>query len=145
MKTINIVNGPQQASAVILGCMRMPALSVKDAAEMIRTAAEEGVNFFDHATCYGDGEAETRFGDAFPLSGLKREDIYIQSKCGLHPERGEFDGSKEDIVASAEASLPDISRSGMLSPASHFTMVWRATPTASARASWVRPFCFRSF
>ena len=105
MKTINVVNGPRNASAVILGCMRMPALSVEKAAEMIRAAAEEGVNFFDHATCYGDGEAETRFGDAFPLTGLKREDVYIQSKCGLHFDRKEFDWSKKDILESAEASL----------------------------------------
>ena len=105
MKMINVVSGPQNASAVILGCMRMPALSVEKAAEMIRAAAEEGVNFFDHATCYGDGEAETRFGDAFPLSGLKREDVYIQSKCGLHFDRKEFDWSKKDILESAEASL----------------------------------------
>ena len=106
MKMINIVNGPQDASAIILGCMRMPALSVEDAAAMIRTAAGEGVNFFDHATCYGEnGEAETRFGDAFPLSGLRREDVIIQSKCGLHFDRKEFDWSRDDILASAEDSL----------------------------------------
>ena len=105
MKLINVVNGPQNASAVILGCMRMPALSVEKAADMIRTASEEGINFFDHATCYGDGEAETRFGDAFPLTGLKREDVIIQSKCGLHFDRKEFDWSRDDILSSAEASL----------------------------------------
>ena len=105
MKMINVTNGPQNASSVILGCMRMPALSVEKAADMIRTASEEGINFFDHATCYGDGEAETRFGDAFPLSGLKREEVIIQSKCGLHFDRQEFDWSREDILSSADASL----------------------------------------
>ena len=106
MKMINIVNGPQNASAIILGCMRMPAMSVEDAAAMIRTAAEEGVNFFDHATCYGEnGAAETRFGDAFPLTGLRREDVYIQSKCGLHFDRKEFDWSRDDILACANDSL----------------------------------------
>ena len=105
MRTINIANGPQNASSVILGCMRMPALSVKDAAGMIRAAWSEGVNFFDHATCYGDGEAETRFGDAFPETGLRREDVILQRKCGLHFDRKEFDWSKEDILASAEGSL----------------------------------------
>lgn len=105
MQQINVVNGPQNASRIILGCMRMPALSVYESADMIRAAAEEGINFFDHATCYGDGEAETRFGDAFPLSGLKRENVFIQSKCGLHFDRKEFDWSKEDILASAEGSL----------------------------------------
>ena len=105
MKMINVVNGPQNASAIILGCMRMPALSVEQAAAMIRTAAEEGVNFFDHATCYGGGEAETRFGDAFPLTGLKREDVYIQSKCGLYFDRKEFSWSKADILDSADEIL----------------------------------------
>ena len=105
MKMINVANGPQNVSSIILGCMRMPALLVQQAAEIIRTASEEGINFFDHATCYGDGEAETRFGDAFPLTGLKREEVYLQSKCGLHFDRKEFDWSREDIMASAEASL----------------------------------------
>ena len=105
MKMINVVNGPQNASAIILGCMRMPALSVEQAAAMIRTAAEEGVNFFDHATCYGGGEAETRFGDAFPLTGLKRENVYIQSKCGLYFDRKEFSWSKADILDSADGIL----------------------------------------
>lgn len=105
MKTINVVQGPQNASAIILGCMRMPALSVDGAAAMIRAAAQEGINFFDHATCYGDGEAETRFGDAFPQTGLRREDVFIQSKCGLHFDRKEFDWSKEDILSSVDGSL----------------------------------------
>ena len=105
MRTIDIVNGPKNASAVILGCMRMPNLSVEDAAKMIGTAAEEGVNFFDHATCYGSGEAETRFGDAFGLTGLRREDVILQSKCGLHFDRQEFDWSKEDILDSVDGSL----------------------------------------
>ena len=105
MKMINIANGPQDTSAIILGCMRMPALSVADAAGIIRTAAENGINFYDHATCYGNGEAETRFGDAFPQTGLKREDVILQSKCGLHFDRKEFDWSRDDILQSAEDSL----------------------------------------
>ena len=102
MKTINVVNGPANASAI----MRMPALSVDQAEKMIQTAVELGVNFFDNATCYGeDGEAEKRFGDAFKQSGLKREDVIIQSKCGLRFERNEFDWSKENILTSVDESL----------------------------------------
>ena len=33
MKTINVVNGPQNVSSVILGCMRMPAASREDAGD----------------------------------------------------------------------------------------------------------------
>ena len=105
MTHISVLNGPQEVSRIIMGCMRMPALSVEDAAAMIRTAWEEGINFFDHATCYGDGEAETRFGDAFPLTGLKRESVFLQSKCGLHFDRQEFDWSRDDILESVDGSL----------------------------------------
>lgn len=105
MKYLNIVNGPQKVSAVIQGCMRMPSLSKEAAAEVIKTAYECGVNFFDHATCYGAGEAEIRFAEAFPLTGLKREDIYIQSKCGLCFDRNEFDWTKENIISSVDGIL----------------------------------------
>ena len=106
MKMINIVNGPQNVSAVIQGCMRMPALTKEAAAKVIRTAYDCGVNFYDHATCYGEnGAAETRFAEAFPLTGIKREDIFIQSKCGLCFERSEFDWTKENILASVDDSL----------------------------------------
>ena len=106
MKYINIANGPQQVSAIIQGCMRMPALSKGDAAKVIRTAFDCGINFFDHATCYGEnGAAETRFSEAFPLTGLKREDIVIQSKCGLCFDRNEFDWTKENILSSVDDSL----------------------------------------
>ena len=106
MKTINIANGSQNVSAIIQGCMRMPALSREDAAKVIRTAYDCGINFFDHATCYGhEGEAEKRFAEAFPLTGLKRDEIIIQSKCGICPERQEFDWTKEHILQSVDDSL----------------------------------------
>ena len=105
MKMLNIVNGPQNVSAIIQGCMRMPALSKEDAAKAIRTAYDCGINFFDHATCYGNGEAEERFAQALPLTGIKREDIIIQSKCGLCFDRNEFDWTKENILSSVDDSL----------------------------------------
>ncbi len=105
MKRINVTEGPQNVPAIILGCMRMPALSVKDAAGVIRNAVDLGVNFFDNATCYDKGHAEERFGEAFAQTGIHREDVIIQSKCGICPERGEFDWSKENILSSAEDSL----------------------------------------
>ena len=106
MKYCNPANGPQNASRIILGCMRMPALSTDEAAAVIRTAYEQGINFFDHATCYGkDGEAERRFGDAFTKTGIKREDVYVQSKCGILAEKGEFNWSKQTILDSVDDSL----------------------------------------
>lgn len=105
MKTIHVVNGPQSVPVIILGCMRMPRLSVQDAAAMIQASFDLGVNFFDHATCYGNGEAETRFGDAFKLTGIKREEVIIQSKVGLCFDRNEFDWTKENILESVGDSL----------------------------------------
>lgn len=106
MKTLNVKHGPQNVSNIILGCMRMPALDVEAAAKMITTAVENGINFFDHATCYGDdGEAEHRFGDAFKLTGIKREDIILQSKVGLQFERNEFDWTKENILSNVDRIL----------------------------------------
>ena len=104
MKYINIVNGPDNASSVILGCMRMPALTVDGAARMLCTANELGINFYDNATCYGEnGEAETRFGDAFSQTGIRREDVFIQSKCGILND--EFNWTKENIIAGVDDSL----------------------------------------
>lgn len=106
MKTINIADGPQKASAIIQGCMRMPALTKEEAAKVIRAAYDCGINFYDHATCYGhEGEAEVRFAEAFPLTGIRRGDVYIQSKCGICPERQEFDWTKENILSSVDDSL----------------------------------------
>ena len=106
MKQINIVNGPQNASVIIQGCMRIPSLSAQDAAGVIRTGYDCGINFFDHATCYGqDGAAESKFAEAFPLTGIKREDIYIQSKCGICADRNEFDWTKDNILSSVDDSL----------------------------------------
>ena len=105
MKMIDIVNGPQNVSAIIQGCMRMPALNKEEAAEVIRTAYDCGINFFDHATCYGAGDAEIRFSEAFPLTGLKREDIFSQSKCGLEFDRNEFDWSRDNILNAVDGIL----------------------------------------
>ncbi len=106
MKTINVANGPENVSVLVQGCMRMTVLSAEDAAKVIRTAYDNGINFYDHATCYGEnGEAETRFGEAFPLTGLKREDVFIQSKCGLCLDRNEFDWTKDNILSSVDDIL----------------------------------------
>ncbi|MDY3124339.1 MAG: aldo/keto reductase [[Actinobacillus] rossii] len=105
MRTMSIKQGPQNVPAIILGCMRMPDLSVDAAANMINTAVENGINFFDHACCYTNGEAERRFGAAFSLTGLKRQDIFLQSKVGLQFDRNEFDWTKENILSNVDGIL----------------------------------------
>ena len=41
MKNINVVNGPANASEIILGCMKMPALSVDQAEKKLVDFQEE--------------------------------------------------------------------------------------------------------
>lgn len=91
MKTINRF---QNASTIVQSCMRMVPLSVDDAAKVIRNAYDMGVTFFDHATCYTNGECEQRFGDAFPKTDKaehKTNDSTIPFRCrqrrhyGLQP------------------------------------------------------------
>ena len=105
MQTIDIVGGPGSVPRIVLGCMRMPALSKEKAAEMIRTAYELGIRFFDHATCYGAGEAETRFAEALPLTGLRREELILQSKTGIRPDKQIFDWRKQYILESVDGIL----------------------------------------
>lgn len=105
MQRMNMANGLHNVSRLILGCMRMPALSVKEAAKMIQTAYDLGINFVDHATCYGNGEAETRFGEAMAETSVKREDLVIQSKCGLRFDKQIFDWRKSGIIESVDGIL----------------------------------------
>ncbi len=105
MQRMNMANGLHNVSRLILGCMRMPALSVKEAAKMIQTAYDLGINFVDHATCYGNGEAETRFGEAMAETSVKREDLIIQSKCGLRFDKQIFDWRKSGIIESVDGIL----------------------------------------
>ncbi|MCE2142154.1 aldo/keto reductase family oxidoreductase, partial [Streptococcus thermophilus] len=59
---------------------------------------------FDHADIYGGGACESIFADALNKSSVKREDIILQSKCGIVPGKM-FDFSKEHILESVEGSL----------------------------------------
>ena len=88
---------------VSLGCMRMKALSVSDVENIVGVAMEQGITYFDHADIYGDGKSEEVFGMAAKNIGLKREDIILQTKCGIR--KGFFDFSKEHIISSVEKSL----------------------------------------
>lgn len=90
--------------AVAVGCMRLSELSVREMNHFIHTAMESGSNFFDHADIYGDGKSEEVFGTAFSGdTSLKREDVILQSKCGIR--KGFYDLSKDYIIASVDGIL----------------------------------------
>src|SRR5437868_796862 len=72
-----------RASCIALGCMSLcgnqtyPDIPVEQAVATVDAALEAGINFFDNAPMYGDGEAERRLGLA--LRG-KRERAVIATK-----------------------------------------------------------------
>ena len=101
MKFVKI--GDKMASAVSLGCMRMASLDEKGVDAIMNKALERGINFFDHADIYGAGNSEKLFGDYLKRSHVKRESIFIQTKCAIHD--GQYDFSKEHILRSVEGSL----------------------------------------
>ena len=105
MKTMNIKNGPQNVSRVIQGLMRMRNMSVEERVRVLKTDEELGINFYDNATCYGNGLAENAFGEAFAQAGIPREDVIIQTKCGIRFDRRGFDWRKDFILESVDESL----------------------------------------
>ncbi|MEZ3508009.1 MAG: aldo/keto reductase [Lachnospiraceae bacterium] len=91
------------ASAIIMGCMRIGEKSPQDVNTLIAKSLELGINTFDHADLYGGGASEEVFAKAMALGQVKREEIVLQSKCGICP--GYYDLSKEHIMTSAEQIL----------------------------------------
>ena len=115
MKQVKLGATSQEVSAVALGIMRMVRLDTDQAANILNTVHEEGVNFIDGADIYGNGESEKIFGQALKKSGLKRDDFFIQSKGGivLDPKRsrGElvfgqrYDFSKQHLIEAVDGIL----------------------------------------
>ena len=103
MKMLKINDSLPEVSAIGLGCMRLAGLEDEKAVgSLIDVCMEEGINFFDHADIYADGEAEAVFGKA--LAGRDREKMVIQTKCAIR--RGCcYDFSGDHILSSVDASL----------------------------------------
>lgn len=104
MNYIKVVNSDLNASAIISGCMRFGEFSTDQMVSLLHTALDNGINFFDHADIYAGGKSEEVFGKALKADkSLKREDMIIQSKCGIR--NGFFDFSKEHILSSVDGIL----------------------------------------
>ena len=103
MRQIKLGTSDLNVSTIGLGCMRMNGLSMKDANQVIENALELGINFFDHADMYGQGRSEELFAEAIEMNPTIREQMIIQTKCGIR--NGFFDFSKDHIINSVEGSL----------------------------------------
>lgn len=103
MTQMKLARGSLNAPALVLGCMRMHTLSTREATALVQTAVEKGVNHFDHADIYGDGRSEEVFGKVLEKHPGLREQLLIQSKCGIR--KGYYDSSREHLLTAVEATL----------------------------------------
>jgi aryl-alcohol dehydrogenase-like predicted oxidoreductase len=72
----------------------------KAAIPILRTALDAGINFFDHADIYCYGKSEEAFAGLWQDSPHLRQEIYIQTKCGIRfaPPLHRFDFSYDHII-----------------------------------------------
>jgi len=107
VKTFALPGIAHPAPNVVLGLMRIQHLDDEAVRTLVRTARDAGIDFFDHADIYGDDVhgCERRFAEALALSPSERDQITLQTKCGIVKDGPYFDFSYEHIVASVDGSL----------------------------------------
>lgn len=104
MKMVWIDERRWNVPAIVVGCMRLGEMDGKSMNAFLHAALEQGANYFDHADIYAGGKSEEIFGQAVKEdSSIKREDLIIQSKCGIC--KGFYDLSKKHIIESVDGSL----------------------------------------
>ncbi|MCH5300113.1 MAG: aldo/keto reductase [Ruminococcus sp.] len=104
MKNIPLGKTDLEVPPIAVGCMRLNSLNLNEAENFIKSALELGLNFFDHADIYGNGECEELFANAVQMNSSIREKMIIQSKCGIVPGVM-YDFSKEHIINSVDGIL----------------------------------------
>ncbi len=121
MKLQTLGSSDLQVTRIGYGCMliggswstpQLDDLTQQAAVRSVRAALDQGINFFDHADIYTKGKSEQAFSSVLTDSPRLRDQIYLQSKCGIRfggdprpdsPHR--FDFSYEHILNSVEGSL----------------------------------------
>lgn len=108
----------QASSPLIFGCMSIGGswentpLTQADrhqAFALLDTSLQLGFTQFDHADIYKHGKAEQVFGEFISSAEVAREQLFIQSKCGIQLPDGNkgtrYNLSKEWIIESCEQTL----------------------------------------
>lgn len=104
MKYFRLPHTDLEVSRIALGCMRIADKSVEEVEMLVKTAIDQGINFFDHADIYGGGKSEQVFGEVLKRNPELRDQMIIQTKCAIIPGK-RYDFSKEHIISSVEKSL----------------------------------------
>ena len=106
MRYITLGQDDKELSEIVLGMMRIKDKSVKEVEEIVETALSVGINAFDLADIYGRGRCEELLGLVLKNRPDLREEMWIQSKCGIRIEEFTyFDFSKDYIIKSVDGIL----------------------------------------
>ena len=75
--------------------------------ELVKTAIDGGINFFDTADNYTEGESETILGQSLKNLNIARKDVVIATKVysRVGPGRNDVGASRGHIMDAVEASL----------------------------------------
>ena len=106
MRYITLGQDDKELSEIVLGMMRIEDKSVREVEELVETALSVGINAFDLADIYGRGRCEELLGLVLKNRQDLREEMWIQSKCGIRIEEFTyFDFSKDYIIKSVDGIL----------------------------------------
>jgi aryl-alcohol dehydrogenase-like predicted oxidoreductase len=83
------------------------AVGQAGADELVKTSIYGGINFFDTADNYTEGESETILGQSLKNLGIARKDVVIATKVysRVGPARNDIGSSRGHIMDGVEASL----------------------------------------
>jgi aryl-alcohol dehydrogenase-like predicted oxidoreductase len=75
--------------------------------EIIKAAIEAGINFFDTADVYSEGESERTLGQSLKNLNIARKDVVLATKVygRVGPGRNDIGASRGHIMDAVEASL----------------------------------------
>lgn len=116
MEYIRLGNSGLEVSKICLGCMSFGTpgvlfpwcLDEEKSEAIIKKALDLGINFFDNANVYSNGESEEILGRVLKKYA-NREDYIITTKCGLNmdPDHGpsRSGASRKVIMDEVEKSL----------------------------------------
>lgn len=118
MKILPLKRRGIDTSRLVLGCMpfgggwnRDPVTSqdIKQAEQALDAALSIGISMLDTADVYKFGKSETIIGTILKSQPSLRQQLVIQSKCGIQPAEGSlptrFNFSKEHLLSAVDSSL----------------------------------------
>jgi aryl-alcohol dehydrogenase-like predicted oxidoreductase len=102
-------NTTLEVSQLSFGCAALGSrIAKRESKAAVARALEVGINFFDTAPFYGQGESEKILGEVF---AGRREQVIIATKIGLYPSAVLRLASKvKPLVRSALVALPGVGR-----------------------------------